>query len=78
MVRTTLTVMIAEINADLSERNKISFTAPQTGGTVTTASSERDEEQPRRWVTRAGAVLGALLAIVTLILTVMQVQGWRF
>jgi hypothetical protein len=29
-------------------------------------------------VKKAGAVLGALLAIVTLILTVMQVQGWTF
>jgi AbiTii-like protein len=96
-VRTTLTVMIAELNADLPDgtgtpsaeattnainfavsggkRNKISFAAPQEGSTVTTAPAE---EEPRRWVRTAGAVLLGLVAIAALIFTLMQVQGWQF
>ena len=96
-VRTTLTVMIAEINANLPDgidtppaevatnainfavhggkRNKISFAAPQEGSTVTTASPE---EEPRRWLRTAGAVLLGLVAIAALIFGLMQVQDWQF
>jgi hypothetical protein len=95
-VRTTLTVMIAEINANLPDgtitppaevatnainfavsgkRHKISFAAPQEGGTVTTASPE---EEPRRWLRIGGVVLVGLVTIIGVIFALMQVQGWHF
>ena len=96
MVRTTLTVMIAEINTNLPDgtitppaevatnainfavsgkRHKISFAAPQEGSMVTTASPE---EEPRRWLRTAGAVLLGLVTIAALFFALMQVQGWKF
>ena len=60
------------------KRNKISFAAPQGGGTVTTASPGQDEQGPRQWVRIAGAVLLGLVAIAGLIFALMLVQGWQF
>ena len=98
-VRTTLTVMIAEIHANLPEgadtppaevatnainfavtgkRNKISFAAPQGGGSVMTASPEQSEAGPRQWLRVSGAVLLGLVTIASLIFALMQVQGWQF
>jgi capsular polysaccharide biosynthesis protein len=95
-VRTALTVLVSEINANVPDgtatppaevanhavqvavsgkRNMINVVAALGESTVAAPSSE--EEHPRRWLRIAGAVLLGLVAIVAMIFTLMQVQGWR-
>ncbi len=94
--RTALTVLVAEIHANVPEgtiippaevatnavafavtgrRHKITVTAPQGGSTITPPTPD---DQPRRWLRIAGAVLLGLVAIAGAIFALMQVQGWSF
>jgi len=56
------------------KRNKINLAAAQGGSMMTSTAAE----EPRRWARTAGAVLLGLVAIIGVIFTLMQVQGWTF
>jgi hypothetical protein len=57
------------------ERHKVSFSAPQAS---TALATPPPEEQPRRWVRIAAAVVVGIAGIVGVFFAVMEVQGWSF
>jgi hypothetical protein len=93
-VRTALTVLVAEINANVPEgtatpsaevaTNAIAFAVTGKRNKVSFAAPQGGSmmmtpaPEPRRWLQIAGAVLLGLVAIVGVIFALMPAQGWSF